>query len=87
MSVVSGSQMNFGASIIPRASAPESTDGADNRSGFGSAGREFKGVRSVAPIARGAFSSQDQALAFRHQGDNTLSQGAKNVGSWLFKMD
>jgi hypothetical protein len=88
MSVVSGTQMNFGASIIPRASAPSSGGSEEGAgSGFGEAGREYKGPRSVAPIARGAFSSQDQALSFRHQGENTLSAGAKNVGSWLFKMD
>lgn len=89
MSIVSGAQMNFGAKFVPRAApaAPASEEGAGGGSFFGEGGREFKGPRSVAPIARGAFSTQDQALSMRHQGENTLSHGAKNIGSWLFKMD
>mgnify|MGYP001139034565 CR=1 FL=1 len=87
MSIVSGSQMNFGAKFVPRASpsAPQAED--TGGSAFGEGGREYSGPRSVAPIARGAFSSQDRALSMRHEGENTLSHGAKNIGSWLFKMD
>lgn len=78
---VSGSQFNF----VPRAtpsslSKPESDD-----SGFGVAGREFSGPRSLAPLAKGAFSSQDQAFAFRHQGENILSHSARSSGSWLYR--
>jgi len=78
---VSGSQFQF----VPRIARPPEVDEPESWSG--PAGREFKGPTTVAPIARGAFSSQDQALAFRHQGTNTLSHGAKNIGSWLFKSE
>ena len=78
---VSGSQFNF----VPRASVSTTeTDGAVD-AWSGAAGREYKGPRSVAPLASGAFSSQDRALAYRHQGGEVLSHGAKNIGSWLFK--
>jgi hypothetical protein len=95
MSVVSGSQMNFGASIIPRAAAPGKPEYGDNNtptsvggnSVFGEGGREFSGPRSVTPIASGAFSSQDRALSMRQQEGSVLSHSAKSVGSWLFKMD
>jgi hypothetical protein len=79
---VSGSQFN---QFVPRHA--QMPDVEDPKAWSGPAGREFSGPRSVAPIAKGAFSSQDQALAFRHQGDNTLSHGAKNIGSWLYKSE
>ena len=78
---VSGSQFQF----VPRIAQTPEVEDPDAWSG--PAGREFKGPQSVTPIAKGAFSSQDQALAFRHQGGNVLSHGAKNIGSWLFKSD
>lgn len=82
---VSGAQFNF----VPHASSGLSS-GDDNGTkstitGAGAAGHEFKGTRTLTPLASGAFSSQDQALAFRHQGENVLGAGAKNIGSWLFK--
>ena len=81
MSVVSGSQ------FVPRASVSSTDTDRAVDSWSGAAGREFKGPRTVAPIAKGAFSSQDKALAFRHTGSDTLSAGAKNIGSWLFKSE
>lgn len=76
---VSGSQFQF----VPRIAQQPAVE--DPEAWSGEAGREFKGIRSLAPLARGASSSQDRALAFRHQGDNVLSHGAKSIGSWLFK--
>jgi hypothetical protein len=77
-----------GAQFIPHANPTD--DGnvkVPDLKTFGIAGREFSGLRTLTPIAKGAFSTQDQALAFRHQGDNTMSSGAKNIGSWLFKSE
>lgn len=83
MSVVSGAQ--FVPRVNPMAGSELGEESAKPKSPMGEAGREFTGTRSLAPIASGAFSSQDQALAFRHQGGNVLGGGAKNIGSWLYK--
>ena len=81
---VSSAQFNF----VPRASGADLSDNTKpSLFGMGEAGREYTGTRSLAPIASGAFSSQDQALAFRHQGGSALSSGAKYIGSWLFKSE
>lgn len=87
---VSSAQFSFVPRVNPTLSGGDDTPtGAGDLKRFGPtmgvAGREFTGTRSLAPIASGAFSSQDQALAFRHPGDNVLGAGAKNIGSWLFK--
>lgn len=85
MSVVSGAQFNFVPHVTPSSSSND--DYKSTISGAGEGGSEYKGIRTLTPIASGAISSQDQALAFRHQGDNVLSSGAKNIGSWLYKSE